>query len=169
MKIYEAMMNKINQHNARILANWDDAIDKFKAFRRIVIPLLEEANECNENEKEKAAIKLVREMLFITKFNAEAREEYNSGEKYAYFVNNIMFYDSFEGNESYVKLLVSECDSDRDVRMDFNKTIRYYSSDINREYGNIENSIEEVLKNNKQERMNNIDLINKFNIHRGEL
>ncbi|MCE8057253.1 hypothetical protein JJN93_02270 [Listeria monocytogenes] len=168
VKIYEAMMNKINQHNARILANKIGAVDKFITFRNILIPLLEEANEFNENEKEKTAIKLVREMLFITRFNAEARKEYNSGEKYAYFVNNIMFYDSFEGNESYVKLLVSICDSDSEIRKSFNKTVRYYSSDINREYGNIENSIEEVLKNNKQERMNNIDLINKFNIHRNE-
>ncbi|HEL9522361.1 TPA: hypothetical protein U0J45_000951 [Listeria monocytogenes] len=169
VKIYEAMMNKINQHNARILANKIGAVDKFITFRSILIPLLEEANDFTKNETEKTAIKLIREMLFITRFNAEARAEYEAGKVHAFFINNIMFYDAFEGNESHVSILVSECDSDRKLRMDFNKTVRYYSSDISREYGEIKDSIAEVLRNNEQERVNNVDLINKFNIHRGEL
>ncbi|EAC4628511.1 hypothetical protein ACL72_10130 [Listeria monocytogenes] len=168
MKIYEAMMNKVNQHNARILANKSGAIEAYNAFRSVIIPLLAEANDFTENETEKTAIKLIREMLFITHFNADARAEYEAGKMHSFFINNIMFYDSFEGNESQIELYVSDCDKDRSLRIAFSKTIRYCSSDINREYGKIKESVKEVLENNELERVNNIDLINNFNIHRDE-
>lgn len=166
MKIYEAMMNKVNLHNARILANESGAIEKYNAFRSVIIPILAEANESTKDDTEKTAIKLVREMLYIARFNAEARQEFNDGDDYAFFINNIMFHDSFVGNNSLIELYVSDCDKDRSSRLAFSKTIRYCKADVSHDYGEIRESIEEALKNNELERVSNIDLINNFNIHR---